>query len=54
MKNVKTIDDIFSSKEITKYIEVGFKRFEEKTISRELIEFLIITLWTIQTKEISL
>lgn len=53
MENINTIQQIFQSKEITKCIEIGFKRFEEKSISRELVEFLITTLWTIQTQNYS-
>jgi hypothetical protein len=54
LSEVNTIDEVFRSAEIAKCIEIGFKRFEGGSYSRDLMQFLISTLWTIQNKELSL
>lgn len=35
-------------------LEVGFKQFEGSLLSRDLITFLVATLWDIQNEELTL
>lgn len=35
-------------------LEVGFKRFEGSSLSRDLIAFLVATLWEIQSEQLTL